>query len=205
MLVFFAFFGRPDFNYANNTGDLDNINPINNNINSNYPNQYKQTNSIAPRPSSSLYLYSSPEEPLNTLAPYDAIQSPNPPDPNHHSLHGQLRGPRGIYRLKQEAVIGNKLIFINLDSGIYLTFINTPEGIKHAICSIRETKNSPTYRAVKDRHLKTIYLKDIYKDANQLGWDPLGFIFYLNSLSKLTHFVFSMDFETCLQHIFSQR
>lgn len=55
---------------------------------------------------------------------------------------------------------------MDLDSSVYLKFTNTLEGIEYAVCSIRETKNSPTYGAVKERRLKTIYLKDIYKDAN---------------------------------------
>ena len=201
MLVFFAFFGRPDFNHTDGTGDLDNTSVINSNINNNYPDQCEQTNSMVPRSSSSLY--SSPEEPPNALPPHDAIQSPTP-EPNHHGLRGQLRGPGGIYGLRQEAVMGNELIFVDLDSGVHLKFANTPEGIEHAVRSIGETKNSPTYGAVKERRLKTIHPKDIYKDANQPGWDPPGFIFYLDGSSRLTRFVFGADFETCLQHTFSQ-
>jgi hypothetical protein len=100
--------------------------------------------------------------------------------------------------------MGNELIFVDLDSGVHLKFANTPEGIEHAVRSIGETKNSPTYGAVKERRLKTIHPKDIYKDANQPGWDPPGFIFYLDGSSRLTRFVFGADFETCLQHTFSQ-
>ena len=157
------FFKRLDFNHTDGTSDLNNTSAINSNINNNYPNQCGQTNSIVLR--SLLSLYSSLEEPLNALPLYNAIQSLTP-KPNYCGLRGQLIGPKGIYKLKQEAIIGNKLIFVDLDSGIYLKFTNTLEGIKHAIYLIREMKNSLTYGAVKKRRLKIIYLKDIYKDAN---------------------------------------